>query len=245
MAKKTIAKKLPAYKKITDDDLKILYAIKEQMIKDREENISPQQKMLIQVSDFIIDSNADKLTATMISKALREIGVSIGSKSIKSFLLSRGQEPYRKVKNQAQKIAKNEIENETKNETIKETQKVEIKEAQIEDEKEIINEPQKSDSGIEKIEDIKEVKKDDPVIAEEEMKKLEEEIKSIETENTLSVVRKHEKIESLKDNSIAALKRGGAVIPERPQGMTKNEYMSSISRTREEAAENRTKKKNF
>lgn len=245
MAKKAIAKKLPSYKKITEDDLKILYAIKEQMIKDREENISPQQKMLIQISDFIIDSNADKLTATMISKALREIGVSIGTKSIKSFLISRGYEPYRNVKNQAQNIgqnldqkldkneAMNELEKEAIKEDEKETQKVEIKEAQIEDEKEVSNA------------DVKEVKKDDPVIAEEEMKRLEKEIKSIETDNTLSAVKKHEKIEALKDTSIAALKRGGVAIPERPQGMTKNEYMSSISRTREEAAENRTKKKNF
>lgn len=36
-----------------------------------------------------MDSNADKLTATMISKALREIGVSVGTQSIKSFLLSK------------------------------------------------------------------------------------------------------------------------------------------------------------
>ncbi|WP_170000935.1 hypothetical protein [Campylobacter sp. RM16189] len=223
MAKKQAIKKLPAYKKITEDDLKILYAIKKQMLRDREENISPQQKMLIQVSDFIIDSNKDKLTATMISKALREIGVSIGTRSIKSFLLSRGQEPYRKVKNQAQKIAKNEAIKEV----INEPQKVEIKEAQIEDEKEVSNA------------DVKEVKKDDSVIGEDEMKKLEEKIKNIENDESISAVKKHEKINNLKDSSIAALKNQAKY----PHGRSKEEYEKSVTIDPEIAAEGRAKKK--
>lgn len=123
-------------------------------MRDREQNITPQQKMLREIKDFIVETNKDMLSPAMISKALRRVDVSVSSKTIKSFLLSIEQEPYKNVKNQAQKVAKKEVANEAKNkiEDVKENlasngpQNIDGKEVINED----VNEPQESDNEIEK-----------------------------------------------------------------------------------------------
>lgn len=247
--KKKKARVVPDFSILTDE---IFEQIKNELEREKNSPKSYIQEAIEKISEKLIELNSMGYTPGQISKVMERVaGINLTATSIKTHLKRKNIEPAKfqnmpqkekiqKIENEFQKVEEQKIDRDTKKENPEienEAQKIEVEKTNVD---EIVE--AKTDEAIE---DIKEIKKDDSVIAEEEMKKLEEEIKNIENDKSISAVRKHEKIESLKDNSIAALKRGGAVIPERPQGMGRDEYMKDISRTREEAAENRTKKKNF